>query len=126
MINFEKLAYGETLLNGDTIVFRLEGEFGSYRNEELKEKIVDALKDSNMHVIIDLTRVEKIDSPSIALLVECMRVSEETNTSLKVIGINNKVKSVLEMMNLPTLFDDIELTQIPWPSQHTLYRPKAV
>ena len=126
MINFEKLAYGETLLNGDTIVFRLEGEFGSYRNEELKEKIVAALKDSNMHVIIDLTRVEKIDSPSIALLVECMRVSEETNTSLKVIGINNKVKSVLEMMNLPTLFDDIELTQIPWTSQHTLYRPKAV
>ena len=126
MINFEKLAYGETLLNGDTIVFRLEGEFGSYRNEELKEKIVDALKDSNMHVIFDLTRVEKIDSPSIALLVECMRVSEETNTSLKVIGINNKVKSVLEMMNLPTLFDDIELTQIPWTSQHALYRPKAV
>ena len=126
MINFEKLAYGETLLNGDTIVFRLEGEFGSYRNEELKEKIVDALKDSNMHVIIDLTRVEKIDSPAVALLVECMRVSEETNTSLKVIGINNKVKSVLEMMNLPTLFDDIELTQIPWTSQHTLYRPKAV
>ena len=126
MINFEKLAYGETLLNGDTIVFRLEGEFGSYRNEELKEKIVDTLKDSNMHVIIDLTRVEKIDSPSIALLVECMRVSEETNTSLKVIGINNKVKSVLEMMNLPTLFDDIELTQIPWTSQHALYRPKAV
>ena len=126
MINFEKLAYGETLLNGDTIVFRLEGEFGSYRNEELKEKIVDALKDSNMHVIIDLTRVEKIDSPSIALLVECMRVSEETNTSLNVIGINTKVKSVLEMMNLPTLFDDIELTQIPWTSQHALYRPKAV
>ena len=126
MINFEKLAYGETLLNGDTIVFRLEGEFGSYRNEELKEKIVDALKDSNMHVIIDLTRVEKIDSPSIALLVECMRVSEETNTSLKVIGINNKVKSVLEMMNLPTLFDDIELTQVPWTNQHVLYRPKAV
>ena len=126
MINFEKLAYGETLLNGDTIVFRLEGEFGSYRNEELKEKIVDALKDSNMHVIIDLTRVEKIDSPSIALLVECMRVSEETNTSLKVIGINNKAKSVLEMMNLPTLFDDIELTQIPWTNNHVLYRPKAV
>ena len=126
MINFEKLAYGETLLNGDTIVFRLEGEFGSYRNEELKEKIVDALKDSNMHVIIDLTRVEKIDSPSIALLVECMRVSEEMNTSLKVIGINNKAKSVLEMMNLPTLFDDIELTQIPWTNNHVLYRPKAV
>ena len=79
-----------------------------------------------MHVIIDLTRVGKIDSPAVALLVECIRVSEETNTSLKVIGINNKVKSVLEMMNLPTLFDDIELTQVPWTNQHVLYRPKAV
>ena len=43
MINFEKLSYRETLLNGHTIVFRLEGEFGSYRNDELKEKIIDAL-----------------------------------------------------------------------------------
>ena len=81
MINFEKLSYRETLLNGHTIVFRLEGEFGSYRNDELKEKIIDALKDSNMHVIIDLTRVGKIDSPAVALLVECIRCLLYTSPS---------------------------------------------
>ena len=45
MINFEKLSYRETTLNGHTIVFRMEGEFGSYRNQELRERIMAALKE---------------------------------------------------------------------------------
>ena len=44
MINFEKLSYRETTLNGHTIVFRMEGEFGSYRNQELRERIMASLK----------------------------------------------------------------------------------
>ena len=124
MINFEKLSYRETTLNGHTIVFRMEGEFGSYRNQELRERIMAALKELKKNVIIDLTRVEKIDSTAIALLVESIRVSEEMNTSFKVIGINNKIKSTLEMMNLPTLFHDIELIKVPRTSNHLLYRPK--
>ena len=124
MINFEKMSYRETTLNGHTIVFRMEGEFGNYRNQELRERIMTALKELKKNVIIDLTRVEKIDSTAIALLVESIRVSEEMNTSFKVIGINNKIKSTLEMMDLPTLFDDIELIKVPRTSNHLLYRPK--
>ena len=124
MINFEKLSYRETTLNGHTIVFRMEGEFGSYRSQELRERIMVALKELKKNVIIDLTRVEKIDSTAIALLLESIRVSEEMNTSFKVIGINNKIKSILEMMDLPALFQDIELTKVPRTSNHLLYRPK--
>ena len=124
MINFEKLSYRETTLNGHTIVFRMEGEFGSYRNQELRERIMASLKKLKKNVIIDLTRVEKIDSTAIALLLESIRVSEEMNTSFKVIGINNKIKSILEMMDLPALFQDIELTKVPRTSNHLLYRPK--
>ena len=125
MINFEKLSYRETTLNGHTIVFRMEGEFGSYRSQELRERIMVALKELKKNVIIDLTRVEKIDSTAIALLLESIRVSEEMNTSFKVIGINNKIKSILEMMDLPALFQDIELTKVPRTSNHLLYGPKT-
>ena len=83
-----------------------------------------ALTELKKNVIIDLTRVEKIDSTAIALLVESIRVSEEMNTSFKVIGINNKIKLILEMMDLPTLFHDIELIKVPRTSNHLLYRPK--
>ena len=124
MINCELSSFRSTALNDQTVAFRLEGEFGKDVNKELREEIMTALKDLGKNVIIDLTRVESIDTSAAALLVECIRVSEATNTSFKVIGINNKVKSIFEMLKLSTIFNNLELTQIPRTEDHMLYRSK--
>ena len=125
MINCETSSFRATTLNDQTIAFRLEGEFGKDINKELREEIMSALKDFGQNVIIDLTRVDSIDTSAAALLVECIRVSEVTNTSFKVIGINNKVKSIFEMLKLSTLFDNLKLSQIPKTEDHMLYRSKT-
>jgi anti-sigma B factor antagonist len=124
MINCETSSFKATTLNDQTIAFRLEGEFGKDVNKELREEIMSALKEFQQNVIIDLTRVDNIDTSAAALLVECIRVSEATNTSFKVIGINNKVKSIFEMLKLSTIFNNLELTQIPRTEDHMLYRSK--
>jgi len=124
MINCETSSFRATPLNDQTIAFRLEGEFGKEVNKELREEIMSALKEFQQNVIIDLTRVDNIDTSAAALLVECIRVSEATNTSFKVIGINNKVKSIFEMLKLSTIFNNLELTQIPRTEDHMLYRSK--
>ncbi|MBT7681803.1 MAG: STAS domain-containing protein [Nitrospina sp.] len=124
MINCETSSFRATTLNDQTIAFRLEGEFGKDINKELREEIMSALKDFGQNVIIDLTRVDSIDTSAAALLVECIRVSEVTNTSFKVIGINNKVKSIFEMLKLSTIFNNLELSQIPRTEDHMLYRSK--
>ena len=125
MINCETSSFRATRLNDQTIAFRLEGKFGKGVNSELREEIMTALKDFGQNVIIDLTRVDNIDTSAAALLVECIRVSEVTNTSFKVIGINSKVKSIFEMLKLSTIFKDIELFQIPRTNDHMLYQPKS-
>ena len=125
MINCEFSSFKATPLNDQTIAFRLEGEFGKYLNRELREEIMTALEHLNQNVIIDLTRVDNIDTSAAALLVECIRVSEATNTSFKVIGINNKVKSIFEMLKLSTIFNNIELSQIPRTNDHMLYHPRS-
>ena len=125
MINCETSSFRAIKLNDETIAFRLEGEFGKDVNNELREGIMSALKGSGQNVIIDLTRVDSIDTSAAALLVECIRVSEVTNTSFKVIGINSKVKSIFEMLKLSTIFKDIELFQIPRTNDHMLYQPKS-
>lgn len=125
MINCETSSFRATRLNDKTIAFRLEGEFGKDVNNELREEIMSVLKGSGQNVIIDLTRVDSIDTSAAALLVECIRVSEVTNTSFKVIGINNKVKSIFEMLKLSTIFNDIELSEIPRTNVHMLYHPKS-
>ena len=124
MLNCEYSTFKVTPLNDQTVAFRLEGEFGKYVNKELREEIMNALQHLKQNVIIDLTKVDNIDTSAAALLVECIRVSEATNTSFKVIGINNKVKAIFEMLKLSTIFNNIELSQIPRTNDHMLYHPR--
>ena len=126
MINCEFSSFKATPLNDQTIAFRLEGEFGKHLNKELRAEIMTALRDFKQNVIIDLTKVDDIDTSAAALLVECIRVSEVTNTSFKVVGINNKVKAIFEMLKLSTIFNNIELSQIPRTDEHILYRTRNV
>ena len=125
MLNCEYSTFKVTPLNDQTIAFRLEGEFGKFVNKGLREEIMNALRHLKRNVIIDLTKVDNIDTSAAALLVECIRVSEAENTSFKVIGINNKVKSIFEMLKLSTIFNNIELCQIPRTNDHMLYHPRS-
>jgi anti-sigma B factor antagonist len=125
VLNCEYSTFKVTPLNDQTVAFRLEGEFGKYVNKELREEIMNTLEHLKKNVIIDLTKVDSIDTSAAALLVECIRVSEATNTSFKVIGINNKVKAIFEMLKLSTIFNNIELSQIPRTNDHMLYHPRS-
>ena len=126
MLNCEYSTFKVTPLNDQTVAFRLKGEFGNNVTEELREEIMNTLEQLRKNVVIDLTLVNSIDTSAAALLVEGIRVSEVTNTSFKVIGINNKVKSIFELLKLSTVFNDIELSQIPRTNDHMLYRSRRV
>ena len=126
MINCEYSTFKVTPLNDQTVAFRLKGEFGNNVTEELREEIMNTLEQLRKNVVIDLTLVNSIDTSAAALLVEGIRVSEVTNTSFKVIGINNKVKSIFELLKLSTVFNDIIFSQIPRTNDHMLYRSKRV
>ena len=126
MINCEYSTFKVTTLNDQTVAFRLKGEFGKHVTKELREEIMNALEQLRQNVVVDLTLVNDIDTSAAALLVEGIRVSEVTNTSFKVIGINNKVKSIFELLKLSTVFNDIELSQIPRTNDHMLYRSRKV
>ena len=126
MINCEYSTFKVTPLNDQTVAFRLKGEFGKHVTKELREEIMNALENLKQNVVVDLTLVNDIDTSASALLVEGIRVSEVTNTSFKVIGINNKVKSIFELLKLSTVFNNIELSQIPRTNDHMLYRSRKV
>ncbi|MZH01951.1 MAG: STAS domain-containing protein, partial [Nitrospinae bacterium] len=111
---------------GHTIAFRIEGNFENAMNQELKKRVLYAFQELNKDVIIDLTQVEKIDARGILFLIECIRVSEVKNSSFKLIGINNKVKAIIERMKLPALFDNTRLSQIPRTNDFMLYRSNFI
>ena len=126
MIDCDALSFKETPLNGHTIAFRIEGNFENAMNQELKKRVLYAFQELNKDVSIDLTQVEKIDTRGILFLIECIRVSEVKNASFKLIGINNKVKAIIERMKLPALFDNTRLSQIPRTNDFMLYRSNFI
>jgi ABC-type transporter Mla MlaB component len=74
MINCKTSSFRAITLNDQTIAFQIKGKFGKDVNRELREEIMTALKGFQQNVIIDLTRVDNIDTSAAALLVECIRL----------------------------------------------------
>ena len=58
---------------------------------------------------MNLDGVTGIDNSGIATIVECVRMASDSETEFNVIGINEKVKEVLELTKLSSLFENMEV-----------------
>ena len=124
MLNCEHSTFKVTPLNRKTIALQLIGNFHKHVTHRLRKEIMSRLKEQN--VVVDLSRVNDIDTSGTALLVECFRISETTNTTFKVVGINRKVKSIFEIRKLSTIFSNLNFSLIPHRADHVLYRSRIV
>ena len=63
-------------------------------------------------VTMNLEGVTGIDNSGIATIVECVRMASDSETEFNVIGINEKVKEVLELTKLSSLFENMEFRTV--------------
>ena len=56
------------------------------------------------HVVVDMERVEIIDSIGISLIVALYKTAGELNKGFKVVGLNGRVKNLFKMMRLDEVF----------------------
>jgi anti-anti-sigma factor len=122
VINLNYSGFRVTELNEKTVAFQLTGDFDKHVSSWLHEEILCRIKQQN--VILDLSRVNSIDTSAVALLVECLRISESIDKTFKVIGINTRVKDTLEMLKLSSIFENIKLYQIPRTNGYILSQPR--
>jgi anti-sigma B factor antagonist len=82
--------------------FRKHAEL-THSAKELDELRREVLEQSDSRVIIDLSRVTRIDSAGLGQLMSCYSHLVRNNGSLKVLNATPEVKKVLDMTGISTL-----------------------
>ena len=69
---------------GDLVILRLAGEVDEGNVAEVRERIVDALPNDVMGAVLDLTRVDFLDSAAVRLIFEIVRAMGQHGQELRV------------------------------------------
>jgi len=82
-----------------------EGDIDINTSPQAKKMFDKVLKDKSGKVLINLQKVEYIDSSGLATLVEILKNIKSYGGKLKLSNLSSKVKSLFEITKLEKLFD---------------------
>ncbi len=82
-----------------------EGDIDINTSPQVKKSFDKVMKDKNAKVLINLQKVEYIDSSGLATLVEILKNIKNYGGKLKISNLSNKVRSLFEITKLEKLFD---------------------
>jgi anti-sigma B factor antagonist len=71
----------------------------------LKEALIKQIDDGAHNVVVDLSQTEFIDSSFLGTLVAGLKKATMMNGDLKVVGLQESVKSIFELTRLYRIFD---------------------
>ncbi len=100
----EKVIKGVRTIN-DGVVVELQGSFDMSCSKDLRQQMMDILVEPPKMIIIDLTEVECMDSSGLAILIEALKMSKRKMCTLRLAGMNKRVKGVFEIARLENLFE---------------------
>ncbi len=82
-------------------VFQVNGEINISTSPDLKKQFE---KQPSKKIVVDLEKVNYIDSSGLATLVEILKKTKSQGGSLALSGMSDKVKSLFEITKLDKLF----------------------
>ena len=87
-------------------VFDISGDIELSTSQELRKALLRELKDRRMpRVVVNLQAVQYVDSSGVASLVEGLKASRDVGSRFVLCGLNTKVKDVLRLSWLGTIFE---------------------
>ena len=87
------------------VLLSLKGKImGGPEASEINDKINQLLDENKLKIIIDLKHVEWINSSGIGILINTNTVLRNNNGSLRLIYLSDKIKNLLKITKLDTIF----------------------
>ena len=105
------LSVNEPEENGH-VTFTVYGNFNREIIPDVFDGITSLFTKQRSRVTMNLDGVTGIDNSGIAAIVECVRMASDSETEFHVAGINEKVKEVLELSKLSSLFKNMEFRTV--------------
>ena len=94
-----------TSRDGDTVVVGIEGQLVAGNRQQLREAVVNEIERGARSVLIDFADTGYIDSAGLGVLVSLSKRIREANGSLRLVNLNEDLRTLFELTRLDTLFD---------------------
>jgi anti-sigma B factor antagonist len=94
--------------SGNATILSPKGDVDMARSPSLRKAIAEALKSKPGKLLLDLSGVSYMDSSGLATLVEALQNARKSQTPLLICGLTTRVRSILEIARLNTVFSLFE------------------
>lgn len=92
-------------MEGDALIIGVSGEIDLNNSPELRTEVLDLIgKQSPQRLIMDMALVPYMDSSACAVLVEALRRMRTLGGKVFLVGLQPRVKGLLEIARLGTIF----------------------
>lgn len=86
------------------IFVEVTGDIDLYRSVELRENLLTLVAEKPKATIINMSEVGFMDSSGLATLVETLQLSRRDGGELKLVGVQDRVRSIFEISRLDSIF----------------------
>lgn len=86
-------------------VIELEGEVDVYTAPQLKQQMINLLESGAKQMIIDLSKVEYLDSTALGVLIGGLKRMRETDGNMVLVCPSARIRRVFEITGLDKIFD---------------------
>jgi anti-sigma B factor antagonist len=93
---------------GKIKILKVIGELDALVAPKLKEKITKTEEDDCKNFIIDFEQLEHINSLAMGILRGKLKAVKEVGGNIKLIKLNDHIKSIFEMIGLDEIFEIYE------------------
>lgn len=89
---------------GDTTVLDVAGEVDVYTAPKLREKLVELVSDGHYNLVVDMTKVEFLDSTGLGVLVGGLKRVRSHNGSLELVCSQERILKIFRITGLTKVF----------------------
>lgn len=91
-----------------TCILEIEGEVDVYTAPQLKQDIAQIAESGVKHLIINLSKVEYLDSTGLGVLIGGLKRMRENQGDLVLVGPGMRILRIFEITGLDKIFDIYE------------------
>ncbi|GAB4369531.1 MAG: hypothetical protein Kow0042_11280 [Calditrichia bacterium] len=96
----------------DIVVLKLEGNLmGGPEAVQLNEVINRFIDESIFKVVVDLEKVDRMNSSGLGLLIKALTTFKTNGGQLKLANVNPKIENLLVITKLNTVFESFDSSQ---------------
>lgn len=93
---------------GDVVVVAPQGEIAYTEATVFRNAIKKAGDEKPAGIVVDLSKVEYMNTPGVAVLVEALQASRKNKNRLVLCGINQRVLAIFQIARLHTVFEIVD------------------